>query len=261
MTQFKGKRLVDMKKFSSILLFVLLFASLSIIFLISILSKNNFTMQTTSTRSFIAYLLDDVSASDDVIFITEKTEEVRAKNVLTKIIANTTKKTTTKAKKNNDLVEKDGNVADKYVKKVDKQLNKLPDKVVKKFKSSGWTIAVTDKNLAKTYFNGVYSSVRGVTIYSQKTILIEDRDAAVDNSPLHEMGHYVDFISGMASKTSEFKSIYKEECNTFKKNIPNASSVRDEMEFFATIFCYYYKDSAKCTPKAKAYVEQIIANL
>ena len=33
------------------------------------------------------------------------------------------------------------------------------------------------------------------------------------------------------------------------------------MEFFATVFCYYYKDSSKLTPKAKAYIEQIIENL
>ena len=251
-----------MKKFSSILLYVLLFASLSLIFLISILSKNNFTMQTTSTGSFIAFLLDDVSASDDVIFITEKTEEVRASAVVKKILAKTTTKATTaKAKKNDGLVQKDGSVADKYVTKANKQMNKLPDKLVQKFRSNGWTIEVTDKNLAKTYFDGKYSSVRGVTIYSQKKILIEDRDVAVENSPLHEFGHFIDYTTGLTSRTSEFKSIYKEECDTFKKRIPNASSVRDEMEFFATVFCYYYKDSSKLTPKAKAYIEQIIENL
>ena len=240
----------------------MLIASLSLIFLISILSKNNFTMQTTPVTGVIAYLLDDVSASDDVIFITENNEEVTTEKIMTTIFKTTKKTTTTKAKKkNSDLTMKDGNVADKYVTKVDKQLAKLPDKIVKSLKDNKWSIFVTDKNLAKTYFNGYYSSVRAVTIYSRKLILIEDRDAAVNNSPLHEVGHYVDFISGWSSKTPEFKAIYKEEVEAFKKNIPNSGSVRDEQELFASIFCYYYMNSSKCTPKAKAYVKSIIDKL
>lgn len=248
-----------MKKFRSITLYALLIASLSLIFLISILSKNNFNVQITPQKSLVALLLDDVSASEENIFITENEDTTKKTTFISKIFK-TTKKTTTQAKKNN-IVGKDGNVADKYVTKAEKQLKKLPDKVVKSLKDNGWTIEVTDKNLAKTYFNGVYSSVRAVAIYSQKKILIEDRDVAVTNSPLHEVGHSIDYISGWASKSSEFKSIYKEEINTFKKNIPNSGSVRDEQEFFASIFCYYFSDSSKCTPKAKAFVKNIIDNL
>ena len=45
----------------------------------------------------------------------------------------------------------------KYVTKVNKQLAKLPDKIVNSLKENHWTVSVTDKNLAKTYFDGVYS--------------------------------------------------------------------------------------------------------
>lgn len=176
----------------------------------------------------------------------------------TKTTVTTTKKVTTTSKK--DLVKKDGKVANTYVDAVNKQLNLLPREILDGFKKRGWNVYVTDRNLAKTYFDGVYGSVRAVTIYAAKVIYIEDRDVAVKSAPTHEFGHYLDFVTGWSSMTPEFEKIYEEEVSTFKKNIPNSSSVRDEQEFFASIFSYMYTDSKKCTPKAKAYVEKIVGD-
>ena len=65
----------------------------------------------------------------------------------------------------------------------------------------------------------------------------------------------------MPSYNKQFKSIYKEEVNTFKSRIPNSGSVRDEQEFFASTFYYIFNDPSKCTPKAKDYVQNYISRL
>lgn len=142
-----------------------------------------------------------------------------------------------------------------WVDKVNQQLAYVPENVKARFVSEGWHIYITTENLAQTYFAGVYNSVQGVTDYAGKTIKIETRNAAVNGAVVHEMGHFVDYILGTPSMSSEFTQIYNEEVATFKSGITNSSAVRDPMEFFAETFEYMYKDPSKCTPKAKAFIE------
>lgn len=197
----------------------------------------------------------DIDSKDlVVIYDSSKITTSTTKTITKKVNTTVTTKTVS-------ITKKDGKVDSKYINNVNSQLKKVPANVMNSFNKNGWNLYVTDKNLASTFFSNIYSSVRGVTIYRMKTIYIEDRAIAVKTAPLHELGHYVDYANGMPSYNKEFKSIYKEEVNTFKSRIPNSGSVRDEQEFFASTFYYIFNDPSKCTPKAKDYVQNYISRL
>lgn len=144
-----------------------------------------------------------------------------------------------------------------WVNKVNAQLAYVPENVKSSFVANGWHIYITTENIAQTYFSGIYNSVRGVTKYDEKFIKVETRNVAISSS-IHEMGHYVDFITGSPSLSAEFTNIYNEEVETFKSRIPNSSSVRNQQEFFAETFHYMCKNSSKCTPKAMEFVQRYV---
>lgn len=143
-----------------------------------------------------------------------------------------------------------------WASKVNKKLALIPSNILNAFTSRGWTIAVTGQNIAGTYFPGVYNSVQGVTFYDSKTILIECREVAVNDSPIHEVGHALDNMCGDPSLGSEFAGIYNEEVETFKSRITNSSCVRNVQEFFAETFYYACINPSKCTPKALEFVQR-----
>ena len=60
---------------------------------------------------------------------------------------------------------------------------------------------------------------------------------------------------------NNFKTIYKEEVDTFKNQITDSQAISSPEEFFAEIFSYIYKDNIKCTPKALEFVENKIDEL
>lgn len=141
------------------------------------------------------------------------------------------------------------------------QINKLPENVLNRFQKEGWHIYVTTENIAKTQFGGKYKSVEGVTDYASKQILIEDRAKAINESVIHEFGHFIDYYSKFESSSEEFKKIYEEEVETFKKNISNPGCVTNTKEFFAETIYYMYTNPSKCTPKAKAFALRVIQNI
>ena len=143
-----------------------------------------------------------------------------------------------------------------YINRVNSYLAYVPENVKVHFTNNGWHIYVTQMNLASTYFPQ-YNSVQGCTMYGEARIYIEDRDSAV-SSVVHEMGHYIDHVTGYPSLSAEFADIYNAEVATFKAGIPNSSSVRDQMEFFAETFHYLCLDSSKCTPRAAEFVSRYV---
>ena len=140
-------------------------------------------------------------------------------------------------------------------------LNKLPKYLLEAFVNKGWHIYVTDENIAKTYFGGKYSSVQGVTIYTDKVILIEKRSTAIKESTIHEFGHFVDYATGFDSDSRYFMSVFDEEASIFKSKITNSSCVRDEQELFAEGFYYLFKNPDVVPTKTKSFIESQMSEL
>lgn len=136
-----------------------------------------------------------------------------------------------------NICEIDGNVDVQYVDIINDELSVVPINIIMLFKSNGWHLYVTDKNLSSTYFDNIFSSVKGVTDYDAKEIYIEDRGSAMD-SVVHEMGHAFDFMCGMVSNTVEFKDIYLSEEEIFCDEF-NVNFYWDRKEFFAEGFYIY----------------------
>lgn len=167
-----------------------------------------------------------------------------------------------------NIVQTIGNVEQKYVIRTEKQLLNVPPDIVNLFIQNGFTISVTDEDIAKKYYSDVeegkekITKVRATFSFNGKYLILENRedDSVMEGVVEHEFGHYLDKLKGEPSQTDEFKEIYLEEKETFKSRISkiNAGSVTNEKEFFAEIFSYMLLDSSKCTPKAQAYVQRFI---
>ena len=209
-------------------------------------------------------LLAHVDLSDATVEVRETTSEITtSETTTTTSVATTTVTTTTTTKKSitPGIGEIKGNVDSYYLSLLNKELNKLPSNVLNKFVNSGWHIYVTSENIAKTVFNGEYSSVQGVTIYRDKTILISAKESCIRESTIHEFGHFIDYTYNFSSDSVAFKNIYKEEVDLFKSRITNSSCVRDEQEFFAETLYYMYKNPSKCTEKAYEFVNNKLISM
>ena len=235
-----------------ILLFVII-----LVFVCSLFFMNRSGVE---TRDLLAYVDTSEISSTSISTVEETTtsSETTTTSETTSTITKETTKVTTKVSEVTGIGEIKGNVDPYYLNLLNSELNKLPVNALNRFKNSGWHIYVTDENIAKTVFNGKYKSVQGVTVYSDRTILIEARESAIRESTIHEFGHFIDYMKGFISDSDEFKKIYNEEVNTFKSRIPNSSCVRDEQEFFAETLYYLYSNPSKCTSKAYVYVNNIL---
>lgn len=158
----------------------------------------------------------------------------------------------------------DGNVSQASVDRANELLNTLPEGLLERFINDGWTFYITDKNIAATYFAGQYNSVMGVTFDDDKTIYIEQRSKAIEESTVHEFGHYVDDTYGCFTDTNEFAQIYNTESGSFV-NAFNVNFHYDVHEFWADGFYRYY-DSERETlrnacPQLCSYIEGIVESL
>lgn len=137
----------------------------------------------------------------------------------------------------------DGNVDSYFVEKVNGQLRLLPDDLIDSMEEDGVSIFVTDKNIDSYFMDGQYGSVMGVTINENgyTNIYIEDREKAVCEATLHEVGHWLDSYCGNVSSTGEFSQIYSAEtnafCDTFLVNF-----YYDVHEFYAEGFWKFLTD-------------------
>ena len=139
------------------------------------------------------------------------------------------------------LATADGNVEQRFVDEVNRQLSFLPEDMLYEFAASGWRIQVTDKNVDQYYCDGRYGSVMGCTAYDENLIVIEDRDVAVTEAPIHEIGHWYDEYHGHPSQTAEFDVIYNSETDDFYRAF-NYYSHYDKTEMFAESLWKYYCD-------------------
>lgn len=168
------------------------------------------------------------------------------------------------AKGEKDIVvaQADGNVSQDSVDRANELLNAMPEKVLEVFCDNGWKFYVTDKNLANTFYAGIYNSVKGVTDFDNHEIFIEQRDTAVDTAVVHEFGHYLDCINGYQSKTAEFADIFSSESNSFVQTF-NVDFHYDVGEFFADGVYRYYdgeqKTLTQTCPRLAAFIENIVS--
>lgn len=147
--------------------------------------------------------------------------------------------------KNVELFQVDGNVDYSWVEKANTEVaDTLPNDMIQYICNCGWCFYVTEKDLDDTYFNGQYGAVKGATLYDSHLIFIEDRENAIYDAVIHEIGHLYDYEHGFLSDSSEFMSIYTAESDIFKQAF-NYTSYYAPEEMFAEGFWKYYDEEDK----------------
>lgn len=162
----------------------------------------------------------------------------------------------------NGICEINGNVDTYWSSVVNQTLSILPNGIIQAFKDSGWHIYVTDMNIDATYYNSQFGAVMATTNYGEYRILVEDRNDAVIESPVHEFGHWFDWYNGYTTNSSEFDNIYNTETSAFK-NAFLVNFYYDKMELFAEGFAKYFEDPntlANNCPQLYNYLNNLLSS-
>lgn len=151
----------------------------------------------------------------------------------------------------------------KNIELIKKYSTYIPQNIIDYLNNNNWEIILTTENLAKKHFELNEGSIQGITIYGEKKIEIEDREKAIKNALIHEIGHALDGAFYESHSTKEdFVSIFNEE-NQNIKNLQgvNKNDLLNPMEYFAESFKQYImnKESLqKVAPKTYSYMENFI---
>lgn len=141
----------------------------------------------------------------------------------------------------------------------------VPANILNAMTSDGWVITLTSENLSDRYFKGIYSTVNAVTDSTIKTIWINNTSRAITKSTIHEIGHYLDYKSGIINKSDEFKRIYTAEKDNFSIPGGNASYARSStQEYFGEAFqeCILYPEMMmQNCPQTYSFIMSLAANL
>lgn len=158
----------------------------------------------------------------------------------------------------------DGNVNELFVNAVNDQIAQLSETFQQEMLDADLTIYVTDKDIDETFCDGAYGSVQGITLRStdgRTTIYIEDRQKAVENAPIHEIGHWYDDYGGFLSYQDTFEQIYEQESDAFCQTFV-VDFYYDKGEFFAEGFWKYWTEpdrlKASC-PALFAYLDSYLS--
>lgn len=163
----------------------------------------------------------------------------------------------------NFCIEPYGKVEMIYIEKCAETLSVIPSDILNAYAKQGWHFYITDEDLDKTMFNGMYGSVQGGADGINKFIKIEDRNKAVVQAPMHEFGHFLDYYDGSYTIDEEFENIYSEEINKAKE-MGMKYGLINSTEYFADSFEFYIKDRERMKeyiPKTYEYIEQKINDL
>lgn len=131
----------------------------------------------------------------------------------------------------------------KVVDSVNFTLLTLPRWIRKSFQDTGWSIMVVDYDLATVDYAGYFApgDVLGSTIYKDREIRILNEPKASVNAPIHEFGHWLDWILGYPTMSGEeYLRIYEEEQDAYMTHFGPACSW-NEQEFLAEGFWCYWK--------------------
>lgn len=141
------------------------------------------------------------------------------------------------------------------------ELALVPSSDMDYIKSRGWTIELTDMNLAAAY--GYSGSIVGITDYETKTVYIANKWSAIRRATIHEIGHALDNAHGTVSCTSEFKSIYYSERYDFHDctSVGDGHETSDVIEYFASVYqnmILNYDATKSDVPETVAYIERVL---
>lgn len=149
-----------------------------------------------------------------------------------------------------------GASADKWDPLVQEQIACVEEDILNAFQEHGWTICVTAYDIASTYYGGPsMGQLAGLTYSVTNTVYVENRENAITNALLHEIGHVIDLESGengmYSSDSPAFQDIWREEAPLFQANaaINEKLTVRDydissTTEYFAEFFMRYCWDNS-----------------
>lgn len=120
------------------------------------------------------------------------------------------------------------------------------------FNELGFIVTVDKKEATRYGYAGCFSP-------SRQKIILKQGDT---ETLLHELGHFVDFVTDYPSSSKEFKKIYKAEKSKAKSfyNTPSYT-LSSAKEYFAESFNTYYSNPAKLKskcPKTYAYFQKAV---
>lgn len=144
---------------------------------------------------------------------------------------------------------------------VNKVLLAIPRWIRTAFLDLGWKMVVVPYDIATADYSDQYPAhtVRGSTVYREKTIKIQNENSA-SVSAIHEMGHWLDSFNLYPTlNDDDLIQIIKEERDSYNSVIGSAGST--EMEFFAEAFSVYWKSPKllyKAAPKFYKYLNALL---
>ena len=135
--------------------------------------------------------------------------------------------------------------------------NMVPSWLKQRFVNEGWHMIVSAIPLNIRY--NCSGSVAGVTDPAQKTIFLDNRKYAVKRSMIHELGHFIDLVSGWPSGSYEFQLIFQAEKDKFIDctSIGDGHEIASSAEYFASVCCNIILNNQDCQwqiPRTYAFV-------
>lgn len=123
----------------------------------------------------------------------------------------------------------DGKLTEEFISVTKEAIELLPEELSKEFYELGWKIEIGNTN--ERHYGLCDIKNKTIYIYYQNEI----KDHNVVDTLLHEFGHYIDYSNGWASKTEEFKALYK--IRTYvDATRDDGYCYKNEQELFATLF-------------------------
>ena len=150
----------------------------------------------------------------------------------------------------------EGSVSSELLNYMNSYYQKIPSNVKEAIRNKGWRVCLTTASLKDRY--GYSGSIAGITDSKAKGIFVEARKNAIRRATIHEVGHFVDWITGWSSRTEEFLAIYDAERGSFnEQDKVDNHNTGNSTEFFAEIFnqmILYPEICSSSAPMAYTYV-------
>ena len=131
------------------------------------------------------------------------------------------------------------------------ELKRVPEAVLQKFQSEGWTYTIDFEylsDLSKEY----HASCTGATSYAEKRIYVSEA-----GSTLHEFGHFIHYLLGFPD---EVEQLYADEATAAAVFLRDYA-MTNSREYFADYFVYYLEcaDDAEKTEQMERLTPKTFA--
>lgn len=210
-------------------------------------SKN--TTSTTTKKSTKKYTESKKEVTQETTVKTTVNTKVKAKKKTVTTTVKTTVKTTKTDVAATTTTTSGSTTTEAASMNIDSLSGTIDPQIIKAFKTMNYKLVIDASVSYQGYFSG---SKQSITLKS-----------ANKEHLLHELGHFVAFVSGNRDQTSEFKAIYKKEADKFTGSNKTYVTQSSE-EYFAESLRDYYTRSAALKadrPETYAYIEASIALL